>query len=463
MNQVDVVIAALPYVETDEPLMAPALLKGIVNRTGLTSCTFDFNIEVINKLQSVPGNAKVIRWFLYDEFKDCPETNQQIDQLVQHTANRILSKNPSWICLSLFCNTSKKFNIKLCQYIKKLHPEKIIIIGGNGVFTDEKSKRPYGKILKKAKIIDHYIVGDGEEPLYNILTGNTDGVDQDSFQVLDDLSTQPFSDYSDYDWSYYAVKRIPMYGSRGCVRRCTFCDVYKLWKKFKLRSAKDVFDEMLWQIEQTGIRNFYFRDSLINGSISEYRKLTTLLAEYNLINEKKITWTSFFIFRPETQMTEDDWKLTGASGADDLIIGVESLVDSIRYHMRKKFTNKDMLFGLQMAKKYKVNLTLLLIIGYVSETEKDFEESLQWLHSHQEFAKMPIRSLSAGGTLTVTDLSDLYQDAEDFDITLGDKIYLWENKKINLTFDVREKRKETFVNLAISLGYKINSHEKPVM
>ena len=237
MNQVDVVIAALPYVETSEPLMAPGLLKGIVNKTGLTSYTFDFNIEVINKLQSMPSHANVVRWFLYDDFSDCPETNQQINQLVQYAADRILSKNPTWICLSLFCNTSKKFNIKLCQYIKKLHPEKIIIIGGNGVFTDEKSKRPYGKILKKAKIIDHYIVGDGEEPLYNILTGSTDGVDQDSFQVLEDLSKQPFSDYSDYDWSYYRVKRIPIYSSRGCVRRCTFCDVYKLWKKFKLKSA----------------------------------------------------------------------------------------------------------------------------------------------------------------------------------------------------------------------------------
>ena len=462
MNQVDVVIAALPYVETSEPLMAPGLLKGIVNKTGLTSYTFDFNIEVINKLRSMPSDAKIIRWFLYDEFLDCPETDQQIDQLVQYAADRILSKNPTWICLSLFCNTSKKFNIKLCQYIKKLHPEKIIIIGGNGVFTDEKSKRPYGKILKKAKIIDHYIVGDGEEPLYNILTGSTDGVDQDSFQVLEDLSTQPFSDYSDYDWNYYSVKRIPIYSSRGCVRRCTFCDVYKLWKKFKLKSAQDVFDEMMWQIKQTGISDFYFRDSLINGSISEYRKLITLLAEYNSVNEKKITWASFFIFRPVNQMTEDDWKLTSASGADDLIIGVESLVDSIRVHMRKKFTNKDMLFGLQMAKKYKVNLTLLLIIGYVSETVTDFEESLQWLHDHKEFAKMPITNIGIGGTLTVTDLSDLYQNAEGFDITLGDKIYLWENKKINLTFDVREQRKETFINLATSLGYSINSYDDPV-
>jgi tRNA A37 methylthiotransferase MiaB len=465
MNRVDVVIASLPYVDTNEPLMAPALLKGIVNKTDLTSYTFDFNIEIINKLQLVPDSTKIQRWFLYEDFKDCQETMQQVDILVQYVANRILKKNPDWICLSLFCNTAKAFNIKLCQYIKRIHPEKKIVIGGNGVFTDEKSKRPYGKLLQKAKLIDHYIVGDGDEPLYNLLTNTTttdNGVDTDQFQVLDDLSKQPFSDYSDYDWNQYSLKRIPMYSSRGCVRRCTFCDVYKLWKKFKLKSAEDVFNEMLWQIKQTGISDFYFRDSLINGSISEYRKLTKLLADYNAVNEKKITWASFFIFRPETQMSDADWKLTGESGADELIIGVESLVDSIRYHMRKKFTNKDMRFGFEMAKKYNIGLTLLLIIGYVNETEKDFEESLQWLHDHKEFATMPIRYLSAGGTLTVTDLSDLYQNAEDFDITLGDKIYLWENKSINLTFEVREKRKEIFTNLANSLGYKILVHEQPV-
>jgi hypothetical protein len=75
---------------------------------------------------------------------------------------------------------------------------------------------------------------------------------------------------------------------------------------------------------------------------------------------------------------------------------------------------------------------------------------------------MPITNIGIGGTLTVTDLSDLYQNAEGFDITLGDKIYLWENKKINLTFDVREQRKEKFIDLATSLGYSINSYDDPV-
>lgn len=464
MNQFDVVIAALPYIETNEPMMAPALLKGVVDKTGLSCFTFDFNAEIINYINKNfhSLSEKITQWFLYNENKDCIDTQNAITHLVDYTADRIVSKNPTWLCLSLFCNTAKKFNMQLCKKIKSSNPDIKIVIGGNAVFTDKDSKRPYGKILQKAKLVDHFIVGDGEEPLYNLLTGELDGVNVEEFQILDDLSKQPYSNYNDYNWDLYEKKRLPMYASRGCIRRCTFCDVYKLWKKFKLRHAEDVFAEMLYQIEKTGITDFYFRDSLINGSISEYRKLMTLIADYNSTAKQKIKWSSFFIFRPQNQMSEEDWKLTKLGGADILIIGVESLVDSIRYHMRKKFTNEDMDFGLEMAKQYDIKLVLLLIIGYVNETEKDFQESLTWLENHVKYANNPILNLSAGGTLTVTDLTDLYQNAEDYDIVIGDKIYLWENKSINLDYDTREKRKQIFTDRARELGYPIVAHEQPV-
>lgn len=466
MNHVDVVIASLPYVETDEPLMAPALLKGIVNKTPLSSVALDLNIEILHILKDIDTDLqdKVSQWFLYKDHDSDDQVQSIVQKLVNFSADRILSYNPSWICLSLFCGTAQKFNFLVCKELKKTRGYRgKIVIGGNGVFTDESSKRPYAKLLKKGKLIDHFIVGDGEEPLYDLLTGKeTQAVDQELFQVLEDLSHQPFSDYDDYRWELYKTQRVPMYGSRGCVRRCTFCDVYKLWKKFKIKSADQVFQEMLYQIEKTGIRKFYFRDSLINGSISEYKKLMRLIADYNKQHQEKISWTSFFIFRPQHQMSEEDWKLTAEGGADILIIGVESLVDSIRYHMRKKFTNADIDYGLEMAKKYNINLELLLIIGYVNETENDFQASLKWLEDHKEYAKKPLKSMHVGGTLTLTDLSDLYQKAEDFDVTIGQTIYLWENKSINLDYQTREKRKEIFIETARKLGYNIEGHGKPV-
>jgi hypothetical protein len=466
MEKYDVVIAALPLIETREPMMAPALLKGVVKKTNLSCYTFDFNAEIITLVlekYSEDQVEKLRRWFLYEDYKKCEETNSIVNLLVNYVVDRILSANPTWVCLSLFSDSAKEFNLRLCKSLKQKCATVKIVIGGNAVYSSKENKRPYALILKRLKYIDHFIIGDGEEPLYNILTGQSEeGIDVENFNVLDDLSKQPYSDYSDYDWDLYEVKRIPMYASRGCVRRCTFCDVYKLWKKFKLKTAEDVFEEMLFQMKETKNTRFYFRDSLINGSIVEFRKLIKLLADYNNANEIKITWTSFFIFRPKNQMTEEDWKITAESGAEDLIVGVESLVDSIRYHMRKKFTNVDMDFALEMAKKYKVPITMLLIIGYVNETEKDFLEALQWLENHKEYANMPIKLLSIGGTLIVTDLSDLYQNAEDFDISLGNTIYMWENKKINLDYATREQRKQIFIDRARELGYPIQAHEKPV-
>jgi hypothetical protein len=62
----------------------------------------------------------------------------------------------------------------------------------------------------------------------------------------------------------------------------------------------------------------------------------------------------------------------------------------------------------------------------------------------------------------VTDLTDLYQQAENYNITIGDKIHLWENKSIGLDYQTREQRKQIFVDTAKQLGYPINSFEKPV-
>ena len=464
MPKFDVTIAALPYVETKEPMMAPGLLKGIVHKANLSCRALDLNIEILHKINAYSEDAqtKIRRWFMYEEYQDCSETVSKINQLVEYTGNRIKEYDSNWLCLSLFCNTAKKFNILLCKWLKSHMPNSKIIVGGNAVFSNEQSQRPYARMLHRARLVDYFVVGDGEEPLYNILTGKDSGANVENFQVLDDLSLQPFGDYDDYSWELYENPRIPMYASRGCVRQCTFCDVYKLWKKFKLRNSDQVFEEMLYQIKHTGITDFLFRDSLINGSISEFRRLMSLIADYNQTAEKKITWSSFFIFRPQKQMPESDWELSARGGADKLIIGVESLVDNIRYHMRKKFTNKDIDFGIEMAAKYKVSLVLLLIVGYVNETEADFQASLNWLEEHKQYAGNPIVNLSVGGTLTVTDLTDLYQNAQDFDIVLGDKIHLWQNKTIGLDYETRELRKATFIQRAIDLGYPIVYDEKPV-
>ena len=54
-------------------------------------------------------------------------------------------------------------------------------------------------------------------------------------------------------------------------------------------------------------------------------------------------------------------------------MGIESVVERVRIALGKNFTNDDIDYHLAMAKKYSVPLLLLLIVGYPTESQQDFE------------------------------------------------------------------------------------------
>jgi radical SAM superfamily enzyme YgiQ (UPF0313 family) len=271
------------------------------------------------------------------------------------------------------------------------------------------------------------------------------------------------SDWSDYNWELYNTKRLGIFINRGCVYQCTFCDIHKIWEKFKYRKAESVFEEMCRQVERTGFSDFYFRDNIINGSISEYRKLIQLLAEYNRTHDKKITWYGNFNLRSRTDMPESDWALTKQSGCSYFVTGGETLVDHARFHMGKKWTNRDLDFALSMAKKYKIKMTFCIIVGYVNESDEDFESCLQWFRDNIHYAGDPLASISLGGTMVVNDLTDIYQNPGQYDISLSDTTFHWENKTLKLDYNERIRRKQILMKELPNLGYDVGIHEHPVI
>ena len=44
----DVVIVAVPYVDTIEPIMAPGLLKAVLAEKNIDSTAIDLNIDIVN-------------------------------------------------------------------------------------------------------------------------------------------------------------------------------------------------------------------------------------------------------------------------------------------------------------------------------------------------------------------------------------------------------------------------------
>jgi hypothetical protein len=298
-RQYDVVICSVPWTDTKIPLMAPAILKKTVEQAGMTCLAVDLNIEVYNYITAHPKQHKFTKFF-FEEKLD-PDIEQEVYEILLSIAEQLVSFSPKWIGLSLLtfmCQPSAKW---LSYFIRKLDPNIKIIIGGPGCLPTITGVSTYVNQLLAQRLVDYHIRGDAEISLFQLLTGNDryPGINDVVWQELtnQELVALPVPDYDNYNFDFYQVKAIPVIGSRGCVRQCTFCDYITNWTKFQWRTAENIFNEIMCQIDRYDVSNIKFQDSLINGNQKEFFRLMEILAEYNDNNpNKKIRWSSFFIF-----------------------------------------------------------------------------------------------------------------------------------------------------------------------
>jgi hypothetical protein len=464
----NIVITSVPLSETSAPIMAPAVLKSIAAKAGVSSRAFDLNAVVYKILNTHPQKTDLMNFFYWEQVAPDIQLEVEIQKIFHVMVDEIMKTQPDLICLSLLhyqCQVTAKW---LCYHLKKYYPDIKIVIGGTGIKGELVAKEStYAKELVRLGLIDYYIVGDGENAFYELLIDHHEylGINSNDWIGVDDLNTLPYPNYDDYDFSLYESPFIGILGSRGCVRQCTFCDVHEHWKKFNYRSSQNIFEEMISQNKKYGSRYFKFQDSLVNGNVKEYNQLIELLAEHNRNNPNNaLHWSSYFIFRPASQMSETHWKLTAESGAYVLNVGIESLVEKNRYHLKKNFSNQDVEDNLAMAKKYGIKIFFITLIGYVTETEEDHQSSLQWLRDHAHYADDPIYRLSVGGTLAILPNTWLDRNQEQLGITWlegptsmhNGSNHLWEVKSTGNNYETRIRRLNEMIQVGEECGFKIH-------
>lgn len=452
---IDIVFTTVPYTDTKLPMMAPAVLKSIAVKASKTAVTEDLNVQLINYVRDHPHRDDILEFFK-SGFAVTAVQQEVFDILYQY-AKQLLSHQPKIVSLSVFtyhCQIATKY---LSLFIKELSPSTRILIGGAGLVKTLIGSPIFAKRLVSSGLVDFYIRGDGETALYDYLTSTQETID-DNWKELDnsDLLELPTPDYDDYDFSVYETDGIPILGSRGCVQKCTFCDIHSHWTKFSFRSGQHIFEEMLELCKKYGIYKFTFQDSLINGNFKEYKALMTLVANHNnnVEKEKRLIWSSFFILRKEKIFNEEQWKLTAEGGGVYLVIGIESFSDESRKHLGKNFTNEDIEFALQMAKKYNIKLVLLYLIGYVTETEQDQLNAIKWLEDHyEEYHDTVIINL--GSSLGITEGTPLRENFEALKLVkVDDTDQGWSNPA---TGNTPKRRTEWYLQLQETverLGYK---------
>jgi len=422
MSNLDMLICIVPKLMPDAPTVGPAILKSNLLEAGYTCEIIDLNVKLFNELKK-NGDEKY--YFENDSVFLCRDVEsiddgsfQVIYEKYQYVFDEWITifknKNPSWIGLSLLSMMSSAVGIKLSQLIREHLPNTKIVWGGAEV-NRHRTKKFFNQGL-----IDHWVSGDGEEPIVNLLRGeiNNSGIDDNEpFQMLN-LNANSIPNYDDIDWDEYnnITFKNPAYvtGSRGCVKRCDFCNVYATWPKYIFRSGENIANEVIQLKEKYDRTTFKFTDSLINGSMKAFRDMLQILAEYNMARpaEDRVCWHSQWIVRNLHQSPESDYELMKNSGCVSLDVGIESFSQHVRYEMGKKFTDDDMWWCFKMLQKYEIHHTLLMFVGHPYETDEDHQVTLSTLRELAKHGYMGKQSITGKRLMYISMANTMMLDTD---------------------------------------------------
>lgn len=383
----DIVLCVMPLVAPDAPTAGVGVLKSHLLEAGYTADVVDLNIWLFKYLKDKGLHEEY--YFGNDTlFSNQPSEplNQEYEEfykehecIFRDWIDLFRRLNPKWIGMSLMSAFSVATSLKLCELIKKELPHIKIVWGGTNV-----QHTGFNKPIQDG-ILDAFIKGDAERGIIELLKGNMDfpginKVDEIDEVIPFDLSLPPNYDdinWEDYEHIYYN-KPAYVTGSRGCVRKCTFCNDWQIWPTYRYKSPEKLAEDLDQLKGKYGRNTFLFTDSLLNGSISNFR---ASMLEMKKIKEKYhpqiFRWSSHMIVRPKSQMPESDFQLMQESGCVEAVIGVESFSENVRNHMGKKYTNDDIYYTIEMLDKYKIRNQLLILIGYATETEEDHQQNLE--------------------------------------------------------------------------------------
>lgn len=401
-KNLDLALVMCPGWGAVQPPVGISYLKGFLKGSGINVKCFDFSLDLYK------GFPEKKYWDLnYPEyFIDYRlfETNilPFLDNFIKKWANEILTLHPKVVGFSLFMS-SANVSLLLAEELKKNEPT-LIVVGGGPEVT--RLKRTFvdgiggfasiNELIIKSNIFDILVEGEGENSLAEILSFINESCDFHSAkgiiyskngkiivnparELLNDLDMLPPADYSDFELEDYMRRSLPLVTSRGCINRCTFCADSPLWKTYRLRSAENVFKEIKYLIKEYKRKEFEIMDSTFNGDMHRVDKLCDLIIDAKL----NIQWSAKVTLRKG--MSYELLRKMKKAGCNSLSYGVESGSPSVLKEMRKNIDIEESKRIIKDTQRAGIQPCCFFLIGYPTETEADFQLTLDFIKENAEF------------------------------------------------------------------------------
>ncbi|MFA6308529.1 MAG: B12-binding domain-containing radical SAM protein [Clostridia bacterium] len=261
---------------------------------------------------------------------------------------------------------------KLCENIKKVLPQTVIVLGGPEVSYDSP------EVLKANKNIDYIIGGEGEIAFRNLIEGLSKEEKPDESYIKGIAVSNPDnipSPYSSQMLESTKNKILYFESQRGCPFNCSYClsSVSEGVRYFSLdrvkRDLKKLIDEKTEQIK--------FVDRTFNCNKERAKDIFKYIIE----NNKE----SRFHFEVAADLFDDEmfYILKDAPiGLIQLEIGIQTLNETVLDLIKRKTDSKAVLANIKKLLELKnIHIHVDLIAGLPEEDFKSFENSFNSVYN----------------------------------------------------------------------------------
>jgi len=284
---------------------------------------------------------------------------------------------------------------KLAQIVRRLNPKTKVVMGGSH------ATHLYAQVLTNFSV-DIIVRFEGEETfleLIKALEAKTDLrsvkgiafrlgsqiIKTDDRPPIDNLDSLPFPLHSSNEFDRYIhysapasfkgktvgkLKSVNIMASRGCPHNCVYCSIAQFWpRRCRLRSPKNVVDEMQVLCEKFGVMHFTFFDDLFTLNQQRVieickeilnRKLDVCwecVTRVDLISEELLAWMK-------------------KAGCVSISYGVESGSDVVLKAINKRQSRAQVAKAFQMTHTEEMKAYILLMIGNLKESERTINDTI---------------------------------------------------------------------------------------
>jgi anaerobic magnesium-protoporphyrin IX monomethyl ester cyclase len=321
-----------------------------------------------------------------------------VDTPFENVEKIIRTEKPQIVGISCNLTDYRWASFELARIIKEIDPEIKVIMGGSHathMYEQILANFPVDVIVRfegELTFLDLVKSIEASSDLRNVkgiaFRNNDRIIKNEDRPPITDLDSIPFPAYHFFNFEKYVhyssparfngkkvseLKSSNLMASRGCPFNCKYCSVTKYWRGHcRLRSARNVVDEMEMLHEEYGVTHFNFFDDVFTLNSERVIEICKEIIRRKLnVCWECVTRVDFI------SMEMLRWMKRG--GCLSISYGVESGSPTVLQAIDKRQTRDQIVRAFQITHDVGIFAYILLMIGNPHESDQSIDETIELL------------------------------------------------------------------------------------